>query len=127
VADAVMGVDNVLAVGGAAQGSFLLVIVGLALSIPIVIWGSTLVLKWVQRFPVILWLGAAVLGWTAAKMIVSEPLLTPWFDGHPAARTALYVALVGGLVAGPMWQAARGGPRGQGGGLGVLAGWSPRG
>lgn len=123
VADAVMGVDNVLAVGGAAQGSFLLVIVGLALSIPIVIWGSTLVLKWVERFPVILWLGAAVLGWTAAKMMVSEPLLKPWFDGHPAARTALYVAIVGGLVAVPMWQAAGWRQRAQGVVLVFVAGW----
>jgi|SRR5215470_12099211 len=123
VADAVMGVDNVLAVGGAAQGSFLLVVVGLAFSIPIVIWGSTLVLKWVQRFPVILWLGAAVLGWTAAKMIVSEPLLKPWFDGHPAGRTALYVVIVGGLVAVPMWRAAERRQRAEGVALVFVAGW----
>src|SRR6185437_11011017 len=75
IADAVMGVDNVLAVGGAAHGSLLLVLIGLAVSIPIVIWGSTLVLKWVVRYPAILWLRAAVLGWTAAKMLASEPLL----------------------------------------------------
>ena len=75
IADAVMGVDNVLAVGGAAHGSMLLVVIGLAVSVPIVIWGSTLVLKWVERYPAILWLGAAVLGWTGAKMIASEPLL----------------------------------------------------
>ena len=62
IADAVMGVDNVLAVGGAAHGSLLLVLIGLAISIPIVIWGSTLVLKWVERYPAILWFGAAVLG-----------------------------------------------------------------
>ena len=53
IADAVMGVDNVLAVGGAAHGSLLLVLIGLAVSIPIVIWGSTLVLKWVERYPAI--------------------------------------------------------------------------
>ena len=91
VADAVMGIDNVLAVGGAAQGSMLLVVIGLAVSIPIVIWGSTLVLHWVERFPAILWLGAAVLGWTAAKMIASEPLIRPWLDAHTPVRTALYV------------------------------------
>ena len=78
IADAVMGVDNVLAVGGAAQGSMLLVLVGLAVSVPIVVWGSTLVLHWVERFPAIIWLGAGVLGWTAVKMIVTEPLLAPW-------------------------------------------------
>jgi len=123
VADAVMGVDNVLAVGGAAQGSFLLVVTGLALSIPIVIWGSTLVLKWVERFPSILWLGAAVLGWTAAKMIMSEPLLKPWFDAYPLARTASYLAIIGGLVAVPMWRAADRRQRAQGAVLAFVALW----
>jgi YjbE family integral membrane protein len=65
IADAVMGLDNVLAVAGAAQGSYLLVVLGLLISIPIVIWGSTLILKWVERFPAIVFLGAAVLAWTA--------------------------------------------------------------
>ena len=61
IADAVMGLDNVLAVAGAAHGSFLLVVIGLLISIPIVIWGSTLILKWVERYPAIVYLGAAVL------------------------------------------------------------------
>ena len=104
VADAVMGVDNVLAIGGAAQGSLLLVIIGLAVSIPIVIAGSALVLKWVERYPAILWIGAGVLGWTAAKMIASEPLLRAWFVAYPLARTALYVLIVGGLIVVPMWR-----------------------
>jgi YjbE family integral membrane protein len=104
VADAVMGVDNVLAVGGAAQGSLLLVVLGLAISVPIVVWGSTLVLKWVDRFPAILWAGAGVLGWTAAKMIAGEPVVAPWFAVHPDARTALYAVVVGGLVAIPLWR-----------------------
>jgi YjbE family integral membrane protein len=105
IADAVMGVDNVLAVGGAANGSMLLVIIGLAVSVPIVVWGSTLVLKWVERFPQIMWLGAAVLGWTAAKMIASEPLLAPVHADYPWLRTVLYVFIVGGLVAVPVWRA----------------------
>jgi YjbE family integral membrane protein len=123
VADAVMGVDNVLAVGGAAQGSMLLVIIGLAVSIPIVIWGSTLVLRWVERFPAILWLGAAVLGWTAAKMIATEPLVKPWLDAHAPVRTALYVAIVGGLIAAPMWRSAKPRERALGAVLVLLAVW----
>jgi len=123
VADAVMGVDNVLAIGGAAHGSVLLVVIGLAISIPIVIWGSTLVLKWVSRFPQILWLGAGVLGWTAAKMIASEPLLLPTFDAWPAARTLLYVAIVGALVAAPMWRQASPQGRARGAIIGFLAAW----
>jgi len=123
VADAVMGVDNVLAVGGAAQGSMLLVVVGLAVSIPIVIWGSTLVLRWVERFPAILWLGAAVLGWTAAKMIASEPLIKPWLDAHVPVRTVLYAAIVGGLIALPMWRAAHPGQRALYAVLAFMAAW----
>jgi len=104
VADAVMGVDNVLAVGGAAHGSLLLVLIGLAVSVPIVIWGSTLVLKWVERYPAILWLGAAVIGWTAAKMIASEPLLAVALHEMRWLHTALYVAIVGGLAGAPAWR-----------------------
>jgi YjbE family integral membrane protein len=78
VADAVMGLDNVLAVAGAAHGSFLLVTLGLLISIPIVVWGSTLILKWVERFPIIVYAGAGVLALTAAKMMLSEPLLETW-------------------------------------------------
>jgi YjbE family integral membrane protein len=123
VADAVMGIDNVLAVGGAAQGSMLLVILGLAISIPIMIWGSSLVLKWVTRFPVILWLGAGVLGWTAAKMIASEPLLQSWLDATPLLRAALYALIVGGLIAVPMWRSVAPRHRVQGAVLVLLAVW----
>jgi YjbE family integral membrane protein len=104
IADAVMGVDNVLAVGGAAHGSTLLVLIGLAVSVPIVIWGSTLVLKWVERYPAILWLGAGVLGWTAAKMIVSEPLVAGVLGGQRAVRALVYAVIVGGLVAVPVFR-----------------------
>ena len=79
VADALMGLDNVLAVAGAAHGNFVLVVLGLLISVPIVVWGSTLILKWVDRFPVIITIGAAVLGWTASKMIVSEPFMKEYF------------------------------------------------
>jgi YjbE family integral membrane protein len=102
VADAVMGVDNVLAVAGAAHGSMLLVVIGLGISVPIVIWGSTLVLKWVERYPAILWLGAAVLGWTGAKMIASEPLVASVLSDQRALRALLYAVIVGGLVAVPL-------------------------
>ena len=123
IADAVMGVDNVLAVGGAANGSMLLVVIGLAVSVPIVVWGSTLVLKWVERFPQIMWLGAAVLGWTAAKMIASEPLLAPFHADYPWLRTLLYVLIVGGLVAVPVWRALSPDRRAQAGVLVIAAVW----
>lgn len=75
IADAVMGLDNVLAVAGASHGSYVLVVLGLLISIPVVIWGSTQVLKLVERFPSVTYIGAGVLAWTAAKMMTSEPMV----------------------------------------------------
>ena len=86
VADAVMGVDNVLAIGGAATGNVLLIVLGLAISVPIIVWGSQLVIRLVDRFPSVVLLGGAVLAWTGYSMVVREPLLGPWFAGHPATR-----------------------------------------
>jgi YjbE family integral membrane protein len=75
IADAAMGLDNVLAVAGAAHGSFLLVILGLLISIPIVVWGSIVILKYMEKYPIIILIGAAVVAWTATKMIAKEPFL----------------------------------------------------
>lgn len=100
IADAVMGLDNVLAVAGAAKGSFLLVTLGLLISIPIVVWGSTLILKWVERFPVIIYIGAAVLAWTAAAMVTSEPLVKNYLSGYPGINLAIYALLIGGVLGG---------------------------
>ncbi|ANF97558.1 TerC family protein [Paenibacillus bovis] len=80
IADAMMGLDNVLAVAGAAHGDFPLVVVGLAISIPIMVWCSTLILKLIERFPWIIALGSAILAWTAAKMIIEEPLIKAYFE-----------------------------------------------
>lgn len=79
IADAAMGIDNVLAVAGAAQGNFLLVIIGLLISIPVVVWGSTIILKFMEKYPVIIVIGAGVLAWTASKMIVNETFLSRLF------------------------------------------------
>jgi len=110
VADALMGVDNVLGVAGAANGSFDLVVIGLLISIPIVVLGSKLVLRLVEKWPVIIHLGAAVLAFTAAQMIINEKLLDPVFDGgetiNHLARGATYIlAIAGVLVTG--WLATR--------------------
>jgi YjbE family integral membrane protein len=93
VADAVMGLDNVLAVAGAAHGSYLLVVAGLVISVPIVVWGSTLVLKVVDRFPAIVYVGAAVLVWTAVKMVRGEPIVQPWLEANPALGALVYLAI----------------------------------
>jgi YjbE family integral membrane protein len=107
VADALMGIDNVLGVAGAAHGRFDLVVIGLLVSVPIVVWGSSIVLKMVDRYPAITYLGAAVLAFTAAKMIVDEPLLDAVFDPHLVARVAAYATLVVGVLAAGWWAAHR--------------------
>jgi YjbE family integral membrane protein len=107
VADALMGVDNVLGVAGAAHGSIDLVVIGLAISVPIVVWGSTLVLRLVERFPAITYAGAAVLAYTAGHMIVSEPLLDAVFDPHVVARLATYAVVIAGVLAAGWWAAQR--------------------
>jgi YjbE family integral membrane protein len=98
VADALMGLDNVLAVAGAARGSFLLVLLGLLVSIPIVIAGSQLILRFVERFPVIVYIGGGVLAWTAASMIASEPLIQPWLEQAPALDWLIHISIIGGVL-----------------------------
>jgi YjbE family integral membrane protein len=98
VADAVMGLDNVLAVAGAAHGSMLLVVLGLLISVPIVVWGSTLILHWIERLPSLLYIGGAVLAWTAAKMIADEPFVEAWLGERPGIKTVLYLAVIGGVL-----------------------------
>jgi YjbE family integral membrane protein len=98
IADAIMGLDNVLGVAGAAHGSVLLVVLGLVISIPIVVWGSTLILRWIERFPGLLYIGGAVLAWTAAKMLVEEPLLVDRWVQRPGVRTLIYVVVIGGVL-----------------------------
>jgi YjbE family integral membrane protein len=111
VADALMGIDNVLGVAGAAHGSMDLVILGLLISVPIMVLGSSVVLRLVERFPIIITLGAAVLAFTAAKMIIAEPLLDPLFDASGwlpvAARFATYVVAIAGVLGLGWWTLRR--------------------
>lgn len=115
VADALMGVDNVLGVAGAAHGAFDLVVIGLLVSIPIVVLGSSVVLKLVERFPSIITIGAAVLAFTAAQMLVSEPLLASYLgtakDGltqdQKFARWAIYALAVAGVLLAGRWRQRR--------------------
>ena len=107
VADALMGLDNVLAVAGAAQGNFLLVVLGLLISIPIVIYGSQLILKWVERYPSIVYVGAGVLAWTSAKMMLGEPLLKDTLQANALIAPLVYFAVIGSVL----WYGLRGNHR----------------
>ncbi|MEY4428687.1 MAG: hypothetical protein RLZZ182_1376 [Pseudomonadota bacterium] len=111
VADFVMSVDNVIGIAGAAQGSghagheMPLVIFGLLVSIPIIVWGSTLVLKMMDRFPWIITAGGMLLGWIAGGLVVGDPALTgylpqvPHLDKMAAAAGALLVLALGTILA----------------------------
>jgi YjbE family integral membrane protein len=104
IADAVMGIDNVLGVAGAAHGSFLLVVLGLIISVPIMVYGSTLVLKWMERFPSVIYIGAGVLALTAASMIDKDPLFEDYLLAHRALDWALYVFIAGGVLLAGYWR-----------------------
>jgi YjbE family integral membrane protein len=106
IADAAMGMDNVLGVAGAAQSNVLLVVIGLAVSVPIVVWGSTLILECIERLPGLLYAGGAVLAWTAAQMITGEPYVGGLLAEHPGAATLVHVASVAGVL-GAAWMRNR--------------------
>lgn len=99
IADAVMGLDNVLAVAGAAHSNIWLVIFGLLVSVPIVIWGSTIILRLIDRFPVIIYIGAGVLAWTSGKMIVDEHFLKDFFHENPVLKYGLEIVLIVAVLA----------------------------
>lgn len=82
VADFVMSLDNVLGVAAAAKGNFVLLVLGLAISIPLIIYGSTLILKLMSRFPVIITLGGGVLGWVAGEMMITDPVISDWVNSQ---------------------------------------------
>jgi len=98
IADAVMSLDNMLGVAGAAQGSLLLVVIGLLISIPIMVLGSTIILRLVDRYPVIVYLGAAVLAWTAAEMLLEEPLLEDIVNARKWVPWAVQGLTLGGVL-----------------------------
>ncbi len=101
IADLVMSLDNVIAVAAAAQGSTTLLVLGLAISIPLVIFGSTLMIKLMERFPIIVVLGAALIGWVGGETIVSDVSLrevlaaNPWLHYAAAAVGAAFVVGLG--------------------------------
>ncbi|MFD2369808.1 TerC family protein [Brevibacillus sp. GCM10020057] len=98
VADAVMGLDNIIAVAGAAHGEFWLVIIGLVISVPIMVWGSTLILKIMERFSIVIYIGSAVLAYTAANMFTSEKFFAPFFAAYPWVKWVFIVAVVVGVL-----------------------------
>lgn len=97
IADLVMSLDNVIAVAAASRGDTVLLVVGLLISIPLVVYGSTLLLKVVERYPLIVWGGAALLGYVAGDIAVHDPAIGSWADAT-AASLGVSVANLGRLV-----------------------------
>lgn len=124
IADAVMSLDNVLAIAGAAKGDWSLIVIGLLISIPLVVGGSTLIMALLSRFPTLVWGGAALLGWIAGELIAGEKVLQPYvtaisqnlnigfhtFQLWCAAAGALFVIAMGSLVMRTRSDASSGGP-----------------
>ena len=98
LADLVMSLDNVLAVAAAAQGNTVLLVVGLVVSIPLIVFGSTLILKVMERFPVIIVAGAALLGWLAGEMMLTDPAIRGWFGEVPENTVRLGGAIGAAVV-----------------------------
>jgi len=113
VADIIMSFDNVLAIAAAARGDYVLLAIGLAISIPLLVAGAALVAKLLDRFPVLIWLGAALLGWIAGETIATDPAVTsrlaPLGDG--ALRQVEFAGAAAGaalaIAAGGLWQRLR--------------------
>jgi YjbE family integral membrane protein len=103
IADAAMGLDNVIAVAGAAHGSVELVVLGLLISIPIVVWGSTLFIKVIEKYSWIIYIGSGVLAYTAAKMITHEKRFEPLFADNPVLNWSFIAILVALVIVAGVW------------------------
>ncbi|MHB1217518.1 MAG: TerC family protein [Alphaproteobacteria bacterium] len=101
IADAVMSLDNVIAIAAAAHGNHLLLILGLIISVPMVVYGATLLIRAIERFPVIIYFGAGLIGYIGGEVAIGDPAVAPWLDSHahwshvaaPLAGAALVLAI----------------------------------
>jgi YjbE family integral membrane protein len=107
VADIVMSLDNVVGVAAAAKGDVLLLIIGLAVSIPLIIFGSAIILKLMTRFPIIITLGAGLLGWVAGEMALTDPVVTDFVAQRHALHNVVPVLGAIGVVIVGKWLTSR--------------------
>src|SRR5262249_29404448 len=88
IADIIMSLDNVLAMAGAAKGHMWMLIAGLVITVPVILFGSALLMKLMSRFPFLVMLGAALIGWVAGEMVISDPAIKDWIDANaPSLHT----------------------------------------
>jgi YjbE family integral membrane protein len=98
IADIVMSLDNVIAVAAVAHGQYVLLTLGLAVSIPMVIAGSAIILALLERFPILIWGGAAILGWVAGDIFASDPVVQGLFGGFPEQRVELVAKIAAAVL-----------------------------
>src|SRR6516165_2378667 len=114
VADIIMSLDNVIAIAAAAQGNFALILIGLAISIPMIVAGAALIMALLDRFPILVWAGAALLGWIVGETIATDPViqgyLEPRFGAEGFHYIMLFAALLGAvlvLLVGGLWRRSK--------------------
>ena len=100
IADMIMSLDNVLAMAAAAKGHMWMLIVGLVVTVPIILFGSALLMKLMDRFPIFIMIGAALIGWVAGEMIISDPAIKDWIDANMSSlHTIAPIAGAVGVIA----------------------------
>jgi YjbE family integral membrane protein len=107
IADIVMSLDNVIAVAAVAKGQYVLLTIGLAVSIPMVIAGSAIILALLERYPILVWGGAAILGWVAGDIFASDPVVLNVFSGVSPERLDLVAQILGAalvVLSGYIWR-----------------------
>jgi len=114
VADVIMSLDNVIAIAAAANGDMVLLVLGLAVSIPLIVAGAALIAALLERFPIFVWAGSALLGWIAGQVIATDPVVHGYLVHAydvPLARTVEYASAAAGavlvLIAGGLWRQAK--------------------
>ena len=107
-ADFVMSLDNVLAIAAIANGSWSLVVIGIMISIPMIIWGSNIVMKLLNQYPVLIYLGSAILGYTAGEMFLKDRAVEQWLHAVPSfIEWCFPLAAAAGVVAAGLWKKSR--------------------
>lgn len=114
IADIIMSLDNVIAIAAAAQGNMALLVIGLAVSIPLIVAGAALIMNLLDRFPILVWAGAALLGWIVGEVIATDPAIEGYLSGHFGAGVAHQIeiasAVVGAVLVvlvGGLWRRSR--------------------
>jgi predicted tellurium resistance membrane protein TerC len=114
IADIVMSLDNVIAIAAAAQGNVALLVIGLAISIPLIVAGAALVMALLDRFPILVWAGAALLGWIVGEVIVTDPVLHGYLEPrfgaegfHYIELSAAFLGAVLVLAVGGLWRRSK--------------------